>query len=178
MAQRENDGAGLMSESENTQLKQDRYSFEDLLDRQGYFVYTNVGTSMLPLLRQRRDLIEIRKKQGRCKKNDVVLYKAGKKYILHRIVKVREHDYVILGDHCIWREYGITDDRILGIMTHIVRNGKDIYPTDLKYRLYVFIWCHTYHVRAAFLYCRMYAHAAVRKIMKLLGITKESRKES
>ena len=38
------------------------YSFEELLEKDGYIVYTNVGCSMLPLLRQRRDIIEIKKK--------------------------------------------------------------------------------------------------------------------
>ena len=30
-------------------------TFEELLTQDGYLVYTNVGSSMLPLLRQRRD---------------------------------------------------------------------------------------------------------------------------
>ena len=44
-------------------------SFEDLLQQDGYLVYTNIGCSMMPLLRERRDVIEIRKKESeRCKK--------------------------------------------------------------------------------------------------------------
>ena len=128
------------------------YTFEDLLDRQGYLVYTNVGVSMLPLLRQRRDIIEIRKKQGRCKKYDAVLYKRGSKYILHRIIKVREKDYVIVGDNCFWREYGITDDQILGVMARVIRDGRTITPDDWKYRLYVHLWCDFFPIRAAILY--------------------------
>ena len=95
------------------------YSFEKMLEEKGYIVYTNVGTSMLPLLRERRDIIEIRPKStGRCKKYDAVLYKRGDKYILHRILKVRPNDYVICGDHNIWREYGITDDQIKAVTAH------------------------------------------------------------
>ena len=114
-------------------------TFEELLQRDGYLVYTNVGTSMLPLLRQRKDLIEIRKKDPdkRCRKYEAVLYKRGQKYILHRILKVRPRDYVIVGDHCIWPEYGITDNQILGVMTRVIRDGKPINCTDWKYRLYV-----------------------------------------
>ena len=60
-------------------------SFEEVLLDKGVIIYTNKGYSMLPLLRQKKDLIEIRKKEpGRCKKYDVVLYKRDKKYILHR----------------------------------------------------------------------------------------------
>lgn len=57
-------------------------TFEEMLEKDGYIVYSNVGYSMMPLLRQRKDIIEIRKKgPGRCKKYDVVLYKRGNKYI-------------------------------------------------------------------------------------------------
>ena len=140
-----------MSESDNRQAGKEIYTFEELLNQKGYLVYTNTGISMLPLLRQRRDLIEIRKKQGRCKKYDVVLYKKEDKYILHRIIKVREHDYVILGDNCVGREYGITDDMILGVMTRVVRDGKDIYPTDWRYKLYYHLWVDSFPIRVLIL---------------------------
>lgn len=139
-------------------------SFEDMLNRDGYIVYTNIGRSMMPLLRERRDIIEIRKKgPGRCKKYDVVLYKYGKQYIIHRILKVRPKDYVICGDHNIWREYGITDERILGVMTRVIRNGKSITPDNKLYRLYVHLWCDFYPVRAAILYSKMKVRAFLSK---------------
>ena len=155
-----------MSESDNRQSEKEIYTFEELLDQKGYLVYTNVGISMLPLLRERRDLIEIRKKQGRCKKYDVVLYKRGDKYILHRIIKVREHDYVIRGDNCIAQEYGITDDMILGVMTRVVRDGKDIYTTDWRYKLYYHLWVDFYPIRILILKLKTKAWA-VAHLMKL-----------
>ncbi|MCR4621538.1 MAG: hypothetical protein K5663_05590 [Clostridiales bacterium] len=142
-----------------------------MLEKDGYLIYTNVGTSMLPLLRQRRDIIEIRKLQPftRCKKYDAVLYKRGGKYILHRILKVRPNDYVIVGDNCIWCEYGITDDMILGVMTRVIRDGKSIdVSTNKQYRLYVHLWCDFYHVRVAILYLKRLAYAVLRKLKRLL----------
>ena len=146
-------------------------SFEELLDKDGYMAYTNVGTSMLPLLRQRRDISVIHRKDltTRCKRYDVVLYKRCDKYILHRVLKVRPNDYVICGDHNIWREYGITDAQILGVMTRVIRNGKSIYPTDWKYKLYVHLWCDFYYVRAVVLYVNMLFHAARHRVKKLFG---------
>ena len=86
-------------------------TFEQELERKGRLTYICVGVSMLPLLRQRRDIITIEKKQGRCKKYDVALYKRPNgSYVLHRVVEVREKDYVILGDNCVNKEYGITDE--------------------------------------------------------------------
>ena len=76
-------------------------SFDELLEKEGKIVYTNAGFSMMPLLRQYKDIIEItRKGPGRCKRYDVVLYKRGKKYILHRILKVLPDGYLIAGDSC------------------------------------------------------------------------------
>ena len=146
-------------------------SFEELLKKDGYIIYTNVGHSMLPLLRQHRDIIEIHRKDSstRCKRYDAVLYKRGDKYILHRILKVRPNDYVICGDHNIWREYGITDEMILGVMTRVIRDGKPIYPTDCKYRLYVHLWCDFYPMRAAILYVKKQCHTVGHRVKKLFG---------
>ena len=151
-------------------------SFEGLLEQEGYLVYTNVGVSMMPLLRQHRDIIEIHRKDQnvRCARYDVVLYKRGNKYILHRVLRVREKDYVICGDHNIRREYGVTDNQIIGIMTRVIRDGKSIYPTDWKYKMYVHLWCDFYHVRAAILYAMMTARAIGRGIKREI---KEKRKD-
>lgn len=123
-------------------------SFDELLEKEGKIVYTNAGFSMLPLLRQYKDIIEISKKgTGRCKKYDVVLYKRGNKYILHRILKVLPDGYLIAGDGCRVVERDITDENILGVMTRIQRNGKSITPDNKWYNLYVHIWCDVYPVR-------------------------------
>lgn len=130
-----------------------KYSYEEILDIHGKLVYKNVGTSMMPLLRQGRDLMVIDKRpEGRLKKYDAVLYKSkGGKYILHRILKVEHDSYTICGDHCIHREFGITDEQILGVLKAVVRDGKTLYVTDKKYLLYVHIWCDFFYFRIAIL---------------------------
>lgn len=106
-------------------------TFEEEIRQNGYLVYTNVGVSMMPLLRQNRDLIVIEQKEGRCARYDAVLYKRKTgQYVLHRILKVREKDYVICGDNCWRREYGITDEQILGVLTAVVRDGRKMPVTD------------------------------------------------
>ena len=124
------------------------YSFKELLSDRGYIIYTCKGTSMMPLLRQHRDIIEIRPKgDHRCKKYDVVLYKRGENYILHRILRVLPDGYIIAGDNNTFLEYGIKDEQIFGVMVRVIRDGKEIRMTDKKYRLYVHIWCDFYPVR-------------------------------
>ena len=130
-------------------------TYEEELNRTGKFTYTCSGISMLPLLRQEKDLFTIEKKQGRCEKFDVVLYKRPpKSYVLHRVVEVREKDYVILGDNCFNKEYGIRDEEILGVMTSFVRNGKE-YPVSHKgYRLYTIVWYFLYPLRRLWMKCK------------------------
>ena len=147
------------------------YTFEDLLNKDGYIVYTNVGMSMMPLLRQKRDVIEIKKKEpGRCRKYDVVLYKRRGKYILHRILKVLPNGYIIAGDHNTFTETDITDGRILGVMTRVIRNGKDITPDNVWYKIYVHLWCDVYPVRMFLLKAKAFIYRCLRFAKrKILG---------
>lgn len=134
---------------------ENRSSFEQEINRTGYLIYTNKGDSMMPLLRENRDLIHIRKTEGRCKKYDVPLYKRDSgQYVLHRILKVREKDYVLCGDNRRHREYGIEDRHIIGVLEGVTRDGKYIPVTDRKYRIYVHLWCDLFYLRAAVLFVR------------------------
>lgn len=124
-------------------------SYEEYLDSHGSLTYANVGKSMLPLLRQGKDLFTVRKKSAeRCKVGDVVLYRRPPdQYVLHRIVEVRPYDYVILGDNCIAKETGIRDEDILGIMTEFVRGGKKHNVEEAGYRAYSQIFLQTIPLR-------------------------------
>ena len=134
-------------------------TFEEQLQKNGKLIYTNVGDSMMPLIRQDKDLLIIKKRpKGRLKKYDIPLYRRDSgQYVLHRILQVRPHDYVICGDNRWRKEYGITDRHIIGVLSEVVRNGKSIPVTDLRFRLYTHLWCDFFPVRAL----------AVRVIMKL-----------
>ena len=124
-------------------------TFEEEIERSGRLIYTNVGDSMLPLIRQDRDILIIEKPHGRLRKYDVPLYRRDSgKYVLHRILKVRDDDYVICGDNRWKKEYGITDRHIIGVLTAVVRDGKEVPVTSLKYRIYVTVWCGCFPVRA------------------------------
>ena len=139
-------------------------TLEEEISRSGRIVYTNIGRSMMPLLRQHKDLMVIEKPNGRCRKYDVPLYKRDSgKYVLHRILKVRKDDYVICGDHCWRKEYGITDRHIVGVLTAVVRDGKTIPVTDRRYLAYVHLWCDFFYIRAAILYLKEGMRRLIRK---------------
>lgn len=139
---------------------------EDVLGEEGLFVSTTVGVSMFPMLRNRRDTIIVRPYEGRLKKYDVPLYKRGSDYILHRIIEVRPDSYVICGDNCIQKEYGITDEQILGVLTGFYRGSKLIDMDGFGYKLYVRVWCRLYPIRKIYSRMRSVAAKVWRKIQK------------
>lgn len=126
-------------------------SFEEILNEQGRLVYTNVGDSMFPLIKP-RDLLVIEKPQFPLKKYDIPLYKrnSGGKYVLHRIVKIENGEYLICGDNRYGYERGITDKNIIGVLASIIRDGKTINLNTKKYRLY----CQTLGARRLILHIR------------------------
>lgn len=123
-------------------------SFEEELDKKGILVYTNKGNSMYPLIRQGKDVLIIKKVNSRLKKMDVPLYKRESgQYVLHRIIKVNENDYVLRGDNTYYNETGIRDDQILGVLSGVIREGKEISVDSFGYKLYSYFWYYTYYLR-------------------------------
>ena len=130
-------------------------TFEKELDQYGVLMYRNVGDSMMPLIKQDRDLLIIEKPQGRLKKYDVPLYRRDTgEYVLHRILKVRKQDYVLCGDHRYRREYGVLDRQIIGVLTGIERKGRYLSVKRAGYRLYVHLWCDFFYLRAFLLWLK------------------------
>ena len=142
-------------------------TFEEELARKGSIIYTNVGDSMLPLLRQGKDLLIIKRPKEwdnvcdyedtviKLKRLDIPLYKRDSgKYVLHRVIKVRENDYVICGDNRYRKEYGITDRHVIGVLTGIVRDGREISVHDRRYLLYAYLWCNLFWIRAVLLWMK------------------------
>lgn len=110
--------------------------FEDVIAEQGKLIYTNVGDSMYPLIKP-RDLLVIESLKEPLKKYDVPLYKRDSgQYVLHRIIKIKHGEYLMCGDNRNGVEHGITDKHIIGILTGLIRGGKEISVRSPKYRVY------------------------------------------
>ncbi|WP_294909684.1 S26 family signal peptidase [uncultured Ruminococcus sp.] len=120
-----------------------KQSFEEYLENNDRLVYRNTGTSMLPLLKQGRDFFIVEKVNNRpLRKYDVVLYKRQPdSYVLHRIIKIENGKYVIMGDNCINKEYGITDNDIIAVMTGFIRKGRQHSTSEFFYKLYSVCHC-------------------------------------
>ncbi len=105
--------------------------------------FSPMGTSMLPMLRQKKDTVTLSPIRGKLKKYDLPLYqRASGKYVLHRIVAAGE-TYTCIGDHQYIFETGLTPDRMIGVVTAFTRSGKHHSVNELGYKFYCRFWHHT-----------------------------------
>ena len=118
---------------------------------------------MKPMLYVNRDLVIISVPQGRLQPYDVALYRRGSAYVLHRVIQVREKDYLIRGDNT-YRLEVVPDSAVIGVLTGFKRKGKDYSVQDPAYRRYVRVWCAIYPARKVFVYLIRKAKAAARKM--------------
>lgn len=118
-----------------------KLNIEEILKNDGVYISTTSGVSMSPMLRDRRDTVVVTPASGRLKKYDVALYKRGDSYVLHRVIKVLPDSYIIRGDNCIAKEYGITDSDVLGVLTAFYRGDKEKSVSSANYKLYSRLIC-------------------------------------
>ena len=116
-------------------------NIEELLGTRGVYVSTTSGVSMMPMLRDRQDTIVVMPASERLKKYDVALYRRGEEYVLHRVIKVLPDSYIIRGDNCIAKEYGITDKDVLGVLVEFYRGEKRVSVNKRSYKAYSAFIC-------------------------------------
>lgn len=128
----------------------EKRTIEEELERQDYILLQTTGISMEPLLHNRRSSVVIQKAPPTLKKYDVVLFRraATEEYVLHRVLKVRENDYLICGDNGIYKE-PVSRERILGIMTGFYpdEDSKLVPCEDKEYRKYLRMFRIRYAIR-------------------------------
>ena len=128
-------------------------SIKEILDTYGKYTGLTMGTSMEPLIHEQQDNIIVVKNKGRLKKYDVAVYVTPQgKYIMHRVVKVCDDHYVIVGDNLLKKEY-VTDDMICGVLVGFYKKGKKYSDctSSKKYMIYSIIWVALLPIRPAIL---------------------------
>lgn len=140
--------------------------FENEIESKGYIIYTNVGDSMMPLLRQNKDLMVIRKITEPLKKNDAVLFKRPNgAYVLHRIIRVCGlGQYRIAGDNRSFSEI-VPEEWIIGILAEVIKDGRHISAESEEYKAYV----RKVPMHRLKLKLQHYPQAVKRKITRVLG---------
>lgn len=139
---------------------------ESELRESGVYASVTKGRSMRPLFKTNRDVVILKRCDSEPGKYDVVLYRTRDgKYLLHRIIGVKENEFIIRGDNTYLKEH-VAKDRIMAVLTEYNRKGKRRTTSSLSFRLYSRLWNFIYPVRYVFHKTYILSNAIYRKIFK------------
>lgn len=112
-------------------------SYEEAIEKYGFYIATPIGTSMIPLLRERIDTVKL-VAPNNIKKHDVVLYmRNDKTLVLHRIIRINKDEFTMCGDNQCILEKHVKRSQIIAVMEGFYR-GEEYFPiTNKKYQKYV-----------------------------------------
>lgn len=95
------------------------------------------GFSMIPLLHDGGDRVRLVKPKGRLSVGDVALCVTDTgKYVLHRVIALKDEGYVFKGDNCIGTEFCKGDSDIIGVACAFIRRGRLVDTNSFSYRFY------------------------------------------
>lgn len=138
---------------------------EEQINHSGFVTFTPRGNSMLPLLRNNKDTITLKKPDFPLKKYDIAFYKRDSgTYVLHRIVKVNGTDYTMRGDNQFLDENNIRQDQIIGVVDSFTRKGIKYTGSEISYKIYCRLWVKTVSIRRILRIMRRIAGKVKRKI--------------
>ena len=99
------------------------------------------GGSMTPFLASGRDTVYLSSICAPLKKGDVVLYRRDNgRYVLHRILRVKDEIYTMIGDAQTVAEPGIRREQILAIVTAARRNGTLLQKGSFLWMFFRLVW--------------------------------------
>ena len=112
-------------------------SYEEAIEKYGFYIATPIGTSMMPLLRERIDTVKL-VAPNNIRKHDVVLYmRNDKTLVLHRIIRINNDEFTMCGDNQCILEKHVKRSQIIAVMEGFYR-GEEYFPiTNKKYQKYV-----------------------------------------
>ena len=124
--------------------------FEEVLDKDGELIFTNVGYSMYPLIKQREDILTI-KKSNTYKKGDIILYKSNvDHYVLHRILKIKKDTIICAGDFNYFKDKPITFNQVLGLLTEIKKKDGKVIDLSKDKKARKFFYSNFFYIKAFF----------------------------
>ena len=122
-------------------------SIEDELEKHGTYATNTLGTSMKPLFKTHRDAVFLAVPDRKIKKCDVLLYRdPDNRYILHRVIAIKDETFVIRGDNTYQKEY-VPKESVIAIMVSFTRKGKHHKADEFGYKFYSRLWNFIYPLR-------------------------------
>ena len=147
---------------------------EEILAGGGEFRMYPKGTSMLPLIKQGKDSVVLKRNfEVGAKKNDIAFYRrVGGQFVLHRVMRVeKDGSFTMCGDNQTQLEYGIKKEQIIGYVDRLYKGEKKYSFNSLGYKLYIFFWCFMPY-RRTWRFIRGKLSGLKRRLKKLFGKNK------
>lgn len=124
------------------------------------------GVSMLPMLRQGKDSVELSPLPEKLKKYDLPVYQyPSGKVVMHRIVDVQDDHYICLGDNLTNLEI-IYPEMLIGVVTAFKRGNKRIEADNMAYRAYCRVWVALFPVRKSWRQFKSLVKKILRRFLK------------
>jgi len=143
---------------------------DEILAGGGEFRMYPKGVSMLPLIRQGRDSVVLRRNfEEGARKHDIAFYRrTNGQFVLHRVMKISsDGSFVMCGDNQTVLETGIRREQIIGYVSKLYRDDKECSFRSLKYRIYKLFWCCMPYRRAE-RYARRIWGAVKRRVLRIV----------
>ena len=124
------------------------------------------GDSMRPLIRRGRDPVTIIPINRPLQKGDVVLFRLGERYIVHRVWQMKDGMVRTFGDNCWNPEPWFPENQVLGQVVTYSRNGKTHRLDTPAARAWGRLWLTIHPVRRVCLRLKNLAAKVVRRLRK------------
>lgn len=115
-----------------------------------------VGRSMEPFLLDNEDVVIIKPcVSTTLRRGDIVLFKVGISYCLHRIIRIKDREITLCGDGIYQSVEHISADSILGVLHSVVRpSGRTVVCSSIMWKACGNVWMALRPVRRYLLYIR------------------------
>lgn len=111
---------------------------KELLDQNQSVKFKISGTSMLPFFKHHKTSVTLIKKTS-YQKYDAILYQTNDAYILHRLIKVKDHFFLTCGD-ALKQIEKIDKKSVIGYVSSFEYGGKTTNSFSKLYLFKVKLW--------------------------------------
>lgn len=99
------------------------------------------GSSMSPFLCHGRDQVYFKAPDRPLRVGDMVFFqRRSGQYVLHRICKVKDGGYYIVGDAQTAIEGPVSREQIFALVTRVRRKGRILAPGDFWWEFFARVW--------------------------------------
>ena len=119
---------------------------------------------MRPLIRRGKDPVTIVPLERPLLKGDVVLFRLGERYIVHRVWKLEDGRVRTFGDNCWNPDPWIPENQVLGLVVKYARDGRGHRLDTPQARAWGRAWMAIHPIRLCYKRLRALAGRCYRKI--------------